>query len=130
MWSVNCSAIIKTLEGFTKGLHTRLSSKQCIKVDSAKVSSSTAQSGEEPLLKRKSSFMVKTDIFEDVLARVTALDGFPFNLFVTSKELRTLLLPTGYSDLPKSVSTICNRVVNYSDKINQDYLQTTPKSRD
>lgn len=45
---------------------------------------------------------------------MTALDGFPFN------DLRSLLLSKGYSDLFKSVSTIHNRVVNYSYNIKKE----------
>lgn len=82
-----CLAILKTLGGSTKGLHTHLSSKHSVKVDSAKASSSTGQSNEGPPLKRKSTsiadYFVKTDTLDDVLARMTALDGFPFSIFVT-----------------------------------------------
>ncbi|CAH1634668.1 unnamed protein product [Spodoptera littoralis] len=115
-----CSAILKTLGGSTKGLHTHLFSKHSIKIDSAKASSSTSQNNEGPPSKRKmTDYFVKpeSDTLDDVLARMTALDGFPFSVFVTSKDLRSLLLTKGYSDLPKSASTIRNRVLDYSVKI-------------
>lgn len=119
-----CLAILKTLGGSTKGLHTHLFSKHSLKVDSARASSSTGQNNEGPPLKRKmtsaANYFVKSDTLDDVLARMTALDGFPLSVFVTSNDLRSLLLAKGYSDLPKSASTIRNRVVNYSRKIKKE----------
>lgn len=119
-----CPAILKTLGGSTKGLHTHLSTKHDKKVITVRLSSSTSQSGdceEPPLLKRKNisldDYFVKTETLDDVLARMTALDGFSFSVFVTSKDLRALLLSKGYSDLPKAASTVRNRVVNYSYRI-------------
>lgn len=120
----HCPAILKTLGGSTKGLHTHLSSKHDMKVVTPMPSSSAGHSGEEPPLKRKISsvadYFVKTDTLDDVLARMTAIDGLPFSVFVTSKDLRALLLSKGYSDLPKAASTVRNRVVNYSYKIRNE----------
>ncbi|GBP84473.1 hypothetical protein EVAR_67479_1 [Eumeta japonica] len=114
-----CPAILKTLGGSTKGLHTHLSSKHNIKV----ISASTSQDSENlntatPPAKRKlDDYFTKSaeDILDDVLARIIALDGFPFRVFITSDELRKLLLAR-YTDLPKSAVTIQNRVMNYSEK--------------
>ncbi len=35
-----------------------------------------------------------------VISRMTALDGIPFSLFCTSKDLRNLLVTKGYKDVP------------------------------
>lgn len=115
-----CPAILKTLGGSTKGLHTHLSSKHNIKV----ISASTSQDSENlntapPPAKRKlDDYFTKSadDSLDDVLARMIALDGFPFSVFITSDDLRKLLLAK-YTDLPKSAVTIQKRVMNYSEKI-------------
>jgi hypothetical protein len=89
-------------------------------------STSTSQEcGEEnikPPAKRKlpDYFPKADDTLDDILARMTALDGLPFSVFVTSNDLRKLLLAKGYSDLPKSASTIRSRVLNYCQKIKND----------
>lgn len=123
-----CPAILKTMGGSTKGLHTHLSSKHNIKIVSANVirtTASTSQASENlntapPPAKRKFYFTKSTndDSLDDVLARMTALDGFPFSVFITSDDLRKLLLAK-YTDLPKSVKavTIRKRVMNYSEQI-------------
>lgn len=115
-----CPAILKTLGGSTKGLHTHLSSKHNVKV----ISASTSQDSENlntapPPAKRKlDNYFTKSaaDNLDDVLARMIALDGFPFSVFITSDDLRKLLLAK-YTDLPKSAVTIRKRVMNYSEKI-------------
>jgi len=53
---------------------------------------------------------------------MTALDGFPFIVFITSNDLRQLLISKGYSDLPKSAVTIRNRVVNFSLTIRKEII--------
>ncbi|KAL4083320.1 hypothetical protein QTP88_028649 [Uroleucon formosanum] len=67
-------------------------------------------------------YFIKSDTLDHVLARMTALDGFPFIVFITSNGLRQLLISKGYSDLPKSVITIRNRVVNFSLTIRKEII--------
>ena len=50
---------------------------------------------------------------------MTALDGLTFNVFITSKDLRQLLITSGFENLPKSVNSIKRIVVNYSLNIRQ-----------
>lgn len=57
------------------------------------------------------------DALDGVLARMTALDGFLFSIFITSDDLRKLLLAKGYTDLPTSAVTIQKRVMNYCENI-------------
>ncbi|GBP57394.1 hypothetical protein EVAR_51241_1 [Eumeta japonica] len=81
------------------------------------ISASTSQDTENlntapPPAKRKlDDYFTKTksddDNLDDVLARMIALDGFPFSVFITSDNLRKLLLAK-YTDLPKSAVTIQN----------------------
>lgn len=58
-----------------------------------------------------------------ILARMTALDGLSFNLFVTSQDLRQLLISRGYNNLPTSVTTIRNRIMNYSLQIRERLIK-------
>lgn len=57
------------------------------------------------------------DTLDNVLARMTAVDGLPFSIFVTSKDMRALLKAKGYADLPISSKTVRNRVVKYSKEV-------------
>ena len=50
---------------------------------------------------------------------MTALDGLTFNVFITSKDLRQLLITSGFENLPKSANSIKRIVVNYSLNIRQ-----------
>lgn len=126
-----CLAVLKTLGGSTKGLHTHLSSKHNFKVLSESNCSSTGHGHREqleenstpPPAKRKLvEYFIKSDTLDHVLARMTALDGFPFIVFITSNDLRQLLISKGYSDLPKSAVTIRNRVVNFSLTIRKEII--------
>ncbi|GBP18388.1 hypothetical protein EVAR_14781_1 [Eumeta japonica] len=117
-----CPSILKTLGGSTKGLHTHLSTKYNIKVISASTSQDTENlnTAPPPAKRKLDDYFTKTksddDNLDDVLARMIALDGFPFSVFITSDNLRKLLLAK-YTDLPKSAVTIKKRVMNYSKKI-------------
>lgn len=128
-----CQAILKTLGGSTKGLHTHLSTKHNIKVladvnraraATSTPGTSTSQGFENlntaPPAKRMllDDYFTKNidDTLDGVLARMIALNGFPFSVFITSDDLRKLLLAK-YPDLPKSAVTIRKRVMNYSEKI-------------
>ena len=74
----------------------------------------------------KKSKPLITDFFQNqhdkslpaVFARLTALDGLPFSVFVTSAELRTSLEARGFV-VPKSVTTIRNMVVKYANIIRE-----------
>lgn len=115
-----CPGILKTLGGSTNGLHTHLLSKHNIKV----ISASTSQDSENlntappPAKRMLDDYFTKSadDSLDDILARMIALDGFPFSVFITSDDLRKLLLEK-YTDLPKSAVTVRKRVMNYSEKI-------------
>ena len=67
-----------------------------------------------------------------VLARMTAYDGLPFKIFITSMDLRNSLTALGYS-LPKSVTTIREHVVKYGrsvfERINMIYALENQKLR-
>ena len=113
-----CTSVLKTLGGSTKGLHTHLSSKHGIKVLNDVNHLSKSQGDQElttqqPPTKRKlvdyfSTF--KNDTLDEVLARMTALDGLAFRTFISSSDLRKLLIAK-YGDLPTSAVSIRKRVI-------------------
>ena len=115
-----CNAVLKTLGGSTKGLHTHLMAKHNKKVNNA----NTSNLPETEILPKKrkiSNYFIpfEKSSLDAVLARMTALDGLSFNLFVKSHDLRHLLISKGYNDLPTSVTAIRNRVINYSLQIRE-----------
>ncbi|XP_047134946.2 uncharacterized protein LOC124812399 [Hydra vulgaris] len=124
-----CGVILKTFGGTTKGLHTHLSTKHNLKVTSAdkNLPSSSqqlndARTDEKPPTKRRiTSYFAseKKKILDETLARMTALDGLTFNVFITSKDLRQLLITSGFENLPKSANSIKRIVVSYSLNIRQ-----------
>jgi len=110
------------LGGSTKGLHTHLSFKHNLRVVSDSGFNCSLSHGEPieenltpPPAKRKLvDYFIKSDTLDHVLARMTALDGLSFIVYITSNDLRQLLISKGHSNLPKSAETIRNRVVNFS----------------
>ncbi|GLV44529.1 hypothetical protein CBL_12124 [Carabus blaptoides fortunei] len=98
-----CGSILKTLGVSTKGLHTHLLTKHNLK---------------PPMKRTVTDYFIleKESTLDLTLARMTALDVLPFNIFVTSKDLRQLLISSGFK-LPVSANTIRKLVVNYGLKI-------------
>lgn len=124
-----CNNLLKTLGGSTKGLHTHLISKHNKKMnlpESSNINSNEREMPSLPPTKRKiSNYFLPSEksSCDKVLARMTALDGLSFNFFVNSHDLRQLLISKGYNDLPTSVTTIRNRVVNYSLQIRERLIK-------
>ncbi|XP_071054999.1 piggyBac transposable element-derived protein 4-like [Onthophagus taurus] len=52
-----------------------------------------------------------------VIARMAALDGLPFRVIITSKDLRKGLEARGFQNLPTFTSTIQNRILMYCEKV-------------
>ena len=115
--------------GSTKGLFTQILTKHNLKVTSAdkNLPSSCqqlndARTDEKPPTKqRTTSYFAseKKTTLDETLARMTALDGLKINVFITSKDLRQLLITSGFENLPKSANSIKRIVVNYSLNIRQ-----------
>lgn len=120
-----CYAILKTLGGSTKGLQTHLLSKHRIKVLSEVNYPSTSQSHKDtqPLTEKQkiNDYFItsQSNTLDAILARMTALDGLTFSVFITSSDLRKLLIAKGFDDIPTSAVTIRNRVMKYSHKIRE-----------
>lgn len=114
-----CGKELKASGGSTSGLHTHLSAKHNIDLRKRKLAQDAASTS-APLPKIKKTNPI-TDFFHNrndktlpaVLSRMTALDGMPFSVFVTSAELRSSLGARGF-DVPKSATTTKNMVVLYA----------------
>lgn len=123
-----CSRIIKVFGGSTSGLHIHLKTQHNINFLKRKESetnsmSTNSNSPKNDITKPKTSqitdfFNRKNECFDEVLSRITALDGLPFRVFCTSIELRKSLIARGFKNIPKSVNTIrilincCNNICN------------------
>ena len=100
-----CDKKIKSHGGSTSGLHTHLRTNHGIDLLKRKstqdAASSSALFSSAPLSSAKKPKLLTTDFFHNqhdkslpaVFSRMTALDGLPFSVFVTSVELRTSLEP-------------------------------------
>lgn len=66
---------------------------------------------------------------EAVIARMAAVDGFPFRVFITSIDLRKGLEARGFVNLPLSPSTIKTKVISYCKKVFESFGQNFEKSR-
>ena len=116
----DCKKILKIGGGSTKGLHTHLLSVHKINLTTATTSANTP---DEPPTKKSKTLTKYFPILEQeekslpaTLARLTALDGIPFNVIRRSCDLRAGLRATGFKSLPTTVQTVRKMVVDYSKK--------------
>nr|CAI5830284.1 unnamed protein product [Callosobruchus analis] len=58
-----------------------------------------------------------------ILARMAALDGLPFRVFIKSRDLRKGLEARGFTNLPTSSSTIKNIISLYCEKIFDNFAK-------
>ncbi|GBP72416.1 hypothetical protein EVAR_33107_1 [Eumeta japonica] len=124
-----CKTVIKTTARSTKGLHVHLKAKHQIedlnkKVPENAVSSSSVSTNLSMLSPELPSPSKRTKIthhfpiqnsensMEERVARMTAKDGLPLSVFVTSEDLRELFKAKGFL-LPRSSTTIRMMVMNY-----------------
>lgn len=115
MPTASCSSSSSSLETPAKNIN-----------DNKKSASKPDQLAEPPKKQMKVSdyFISPEDNSLDaVLARMTALDGLPFRVFITSVDLRKCLQARGFVDIPNSSMSICNRVLIYHKKVVNYYVQ-------
>lgn len=125
-----CFKDIKMSQRSRKGLRTHLLSIHSIKLDVAPAKSSAASRSEaefqaesEAMKEMPPSKKLKIDQYflpEDSMprkvSRMVSKDGFTFQVFTSSEDLRHLFNKSGH-DLPKSSNTVRNIVVNYSKSV-------------
>ncbi len=138
---ISCKKIIKCNGGSTKGLHTHQKTHgvEILKKVAPSISSSPSTqssvsdqsqihthhfSADNSVKKRKITdyFPNDNNSLPAILSRMTALDGLPFSVFVTSPDLRRCFQALGH-DLPKSSNTVRVQVCNYADAM-RDRLTT------
>ena len=123
-----CPTILKTNGSSTKGLHEHI---RC--VHNLNIIKITAENDTQPSTSSHtrsvdcvsgSAGQMKKFLLEyseqslpAVLSRMTACDGLPFRVFVTSKDLRRALLSMGFSKLPNSPESIKQLVMQHGWKI-------------
>ncbi|KAI8130534.1 hypothetical protein CVS40_0250 [Lucilia cuprina] len=111
-----CNKILKTNGGSTKGLLTHLG------IHSIKLQKDITDEPQAKILKITNFTVLQEDSLGASIARMTAVDGFPFSVFITSSELRKSLISRGF-DVPKSKETIKARFMDY-------YLKCKNKMKD
>lgn len=120
-----CNKVLKTAGKSTSGLHKHLASMH----SNIKVKKGPSLDVEPPAKRinlgnsTSSGSITKYLSFRDnsleaVLARMTADDGLPFSIFITSIELRKSLVARGF-DVPKSAVTIRDKVMKFGYSIRQ-----------
>ena len=114
---ITCRKILKCSGGSTKGLHVHqqtVHGSENVKQKVIPVLDSLVN----PPKKRKiiDYFHSGENSLPAVLARMTAIDGLPFALFITSSDLRQCLRSMGH-ELPKCAKSIRVQVCKYADTI-------------
>lgn len=132
-----CSRQIKAAGGSTSGLRGHLKSQHEINLlkrgKSIPLSGISGKRDSQPYkeISTITSYFkpIVDDSFPAVIARLTALDGLPFNKFCTSEDLRKLLKVKGYRDIPKSPNTIRKIVLEYSNKMLQEAINELKENK-
>ena len=115
---------LKTIGGSTKGLHEHLRRVHEVTVLKRKAELESATANEDKP-KRGAfggsmlSFIVRKNdnTLPATLAWMTARDGLPFRVFVTSSDLRRGLVALGFGNLPKSVNNVKQLVMGEGERV-------------
>ena len=111
-----CKACNKTLKcdgGSTKGLHVHLKSAHQIDILIKRKNTQTENDTQTKRSKIQTiDKFVNDATLSAILTRMTACDGLPFSIFITSQDLRKSLTALGHT-LPKSVTSIREQVMKY-----------------
>ncbi|UYV74402.1 hypothetical protein LAZ67_11003411 [Cordylochernes scorpioides] len=124
---IPCKRILKCVGGSTKGLHVHQKAVHGIKTSKRKVKDEVdtqTPAKKTPKISILDHFSsVSIDRSTDaVLARMIALDGLPFSVFVTSKDLRKCLNALGH-EIPLSAETIKIKVCRYADTFREKVVR-------
>lgn len=133
----HCQKVICIKGGSTKGLHVHFltrhsltsTSKPTTTVGKTNVGASASSSCFIPPAKKQKQTLhdyfaaPNENTLDAVISRMTALDGLPFRVFVSSSDLRKALEARGFTDVPTSATTVCSRVLAYQKKIINNYIQ-------
>lgn len=116
---IKCLRVLKAENKSTGGLHNHMKTvhnENVLKRQSNEIASSSAT--------KITSFFQNTEVetLDQVLSRMAALDGIPFQLFCTSEDIRKGLLARGFTDIPQSPNTIRKYILRYADKIRNETI--------
>lgn len=113
-----CSKEIKYVGGTTSSLHTHLKKLHNVSILKRKPQPISDENlATTKITKYFNNVVDIEDTLPAILSRMTALDGLPFSVFCTSKDIRKLLFTSGFKNVPKSSNTIQKLVVAYSGKV-------------
>ncbi|UYV66012.1 hypothetical protein LAZ67_3006184 [Cordylochernes scorpioides] len=119
--------ILKCVGGSTKGLHVHQKAVHGIKTskrnvkDEVDTQTPAKKTPKISILDHFSSVSIDRST-DAVLARMIALDGLPFSVFVTSKDLRKCLNALGH-EIPLSAETINIKVCRYADTFREKVVR-------
>ncbi|UYV60880.1 hypothetical protein LAZ67_1002661 [Cordylochernes scorpioides] len=124
---IACKRILKSVGGSTKGMHVHQKAVHGIETSKRKVKDEVdtqTPAKNTPKISILDHFSsVSIDRSTDaVLARMIALDGLPFSVFVTSKDLRKCLNALGH-EIPLSAETIKIKVCRYADTFREKVVR-------
>ena len=109
-----CKKMLKGSGGSTKGLQVHLNSMHQIDIQVKRKNVEPHESDHESKRMKITTIdnFINDFTLSAVLARMTAYDGLPFSIFITSLDLRKSLTALGHS-VPKSITSIREQVVKY-----------------
>lgn len=129
--SAQCIACKKNLKcggGSTKGLHTHQKTHGIDILKKAATDTVPSHSNDlntEPNCSKKRKitnyYTSEHNSLPAILSRMTALDGLPFSIFITSTDLRRCFRVTGH-DLPNSANTVRMMVCSYADAMRNQLI--------
>jgi hypothetical protein len=127
-----CKKPIKAVHGSSSGLRSHLSSHHGIKLEKQESSNEPSASASAPPPKiRKITTYFSTDTdrsLEAMISRMVALDGFAFEKYVTSQDLRVLFAYMGFT-VPKCGKTIKKVVMDYYEKTKSAVIEQLKKKQ-
>ena len=122
-----CKTILKTVGGSTKGLHEHLKRRHDVTLKRKAEDDGEALSEHPTPKARKTAtsagpmtkFLLdrNENTLQAVIARMTARDGLPFQVFTTSHDLRRGLTALGLGNLPTSAESVKQLVINQGRRI-------------
>lgn len=124
-----CSATLKISQRSKKGLFTHLKSKHNVDLKSDLKVEETKITNPKKKAKTMNDFVIKENSMEKTVSRLVAMDGFSFNVFTKSSDLRRLFLKTGYK-LPDSTNTVKSIVFSFAESVKSKMISEIDKLRE
>lgn len=118
----DCKKILKS-GGGTTSLHNHLKTHQIVVVKEKSKDESSNK-----IKKIDNYFKKDEDSLKLRLSRMTSLDGIPFSVFITSKDMRDMIKSMGFKEkLPNSSTSIRQIVMEYSKNVREMQIKEIQK---